>query len=278
MKNIFGLNKYLKSNVFDGAAFISNTIKPKEEEKKVDPRSIAVIPKYLWSIKIAGLMLAMSMFILQIFLRMDFMDVLEYAPSIYVFLVIGVADFVALQIIESVKRKKLYKELGIENKSYFTEENDIHEYDEEEEEAEAARVKAELGIPETAFDMDFLSFIYKEEEDGPVSAKPFDFMTMEMFAYSDENALHIADYTNVYSFTKDSIKSVEKVEKETTVLGWSKEEDIDSEKYAPYGMKLSHEDFIIIPYYYSVKIEKDGEEYELAVPPHEFDAFNELIK
>ena len=142
----------------------------------------------------------------------------------------------------------------------------------------AARAKAELGIPETALDMDFLSFIYIDTENGPVSAKPFNFMTMEMFAYSDEKALHVADYTNVYSFPKDSIKAVEKVEKEVSVLGWSKEEDIDSDKYAPYGMKLSREDFIILPCYYSVKIEKDGEEYELAVPPHEFDTFSELIK
>ena len=155
---------------------------------------------------------------------------------------------------------------------------EIHEVDEEAEAAEAERVKTELGIPESAIDMDFLSLFYRESEDGPVPYRSFDFMTMEMFVYSDDDCLHIADYSNVYSIARSNINEIEKIERSISVLGWSKEDSFDSDAYAPYEMTENEEGYIVIPYYYSIKVKADDEEFILTVPPYEIDKLTDILK
>lgn len=280
MKNIFGLNKTLYSETgteeFDGACFISNSLSSEHQKEVAPQKELPKLPLALTVLQylfVAVFAIALGIWVSSGTKLTELMKTSIYIP---ILMLVGFLGFSVISVIDIMKSKKFAKEHGIENISELEEYAEIHELDEEAEAAEAARVKAELGIPEDALDMDFLSFFYREGDSGPFPIKPFDFMTMEMFAYSDGEHLHIADYNNVYSIEKASIKGIEKTEKETTLLGWSKEESFDSEKYAEFEIKENDEGFIVIPCYYSVRIDADGEEYELLIPPYEADALAKL--
>ena len=192
-------------------------------------------------------------------------------------IIAGFIGFVVISVIDGIKSKKFATENGLDTLAELEEYAEIHEVDEEAEAQAAAKVKAELGIPEDAVDMDFFSNFYREGPDGVFSIKPFNFMTLEMFAFSDGENLCVADFNNVYSIPKSNITSVEKIEEEITVLGWSKEESFDSETYAEYGFTENEAGFIVMPYYYSVKVNTDdGEEFAFLIPPYELGAFTEL--
>ena len=278
MKNIFGLNKTLYSEMgseeFDGASFISRSLSSDIEAEENQQPELPRLPVFLTVIQylcVAAFAVGLGIWVAS---GTPMSELIKSSVYIPVLLAGGFLGFIVISVIDMINSKKFAKDHGIENMAELAEYGEIHEYDEEAEEAEAAKVKAELGIPEDALDMDFLSFFYREDEDGPFPIKPFDFMTMEMFAFADGDLLNVADFNDVYSISKSDIGEIEKVEKETTLLGWSKEESYDSDKYAELGIKENEEGFIVVPYYYSVKI---GEEFEIVLPPYEIDAFKALI-
>ena len=280
MKNIFGLNKTLYGETglekFDGACFISKSL---ESEAKVDDEPKLSAPKLPLPLSILQYVFV-GMFAITLGLWFysgkTLSEMMESSLYIVIIMAAGLLGFLTISIIEAVAGKKYAKEHGIKTLAELEEYEELHDFDEDAEDAEAKRVKAELGIPDSAKDIDFLSFFYRENEDGPFPIKPFDFMTMEMFAFAEGDVLCVADYNDVYSISKSSIKGIEKVEKEATLLGWSKDEPFDSETYSEYEIKENDEGFIVIPYYYSVKIEA-GEEFELLIPPYELTALESII-
>ena len=280
MKNIFGLNKtiYGETGVesFDGACFISRSLEGEakvDDQPKLNPPKLPLPLSILQYILVGIFAIALGLWF---YSGKTMAEMIEDSLYAVIMMAIGLLGFIVISIIEVAQSKKFARANGIKTLSELDEYEDLHDFDEQAEEEEAARVKAELEIPEDAKDIDFLSFFYKEDEDGPFPIKPFDFMTLEMFAFADDKALHIADYNDVYSISKSSIKGIEKVEKETTLLGWSKDESFDSPKYAEYEIKENDEGFVVIPYYYSVKIESDGDEFELIIPPYEVDELSRL--
>ena len=282
MKNIFGLNKTLYSEegqeAFDGASFITKSLSndvDKEEEKS--EKAVPKLPIPLSIIQyvcIAAFAIGLGIWLSS---GKSMAELIKSSIYVPILLAGGFVGFICMSVIEMINAKKFAKENGIENFSEFEDYGEIHELDEEADAAEEARVRAELEIPEDAIDMDFLSFFYRENESGPFSIKPFDFMTLEMFVFADGESLHIADFNDVYSISKSDIKGIEKIEKETTLLGWSKDDSFDSEKYAEYGITENSEGFIVIPYYYSVRIDANGEEYELVIPPYEMQRLSAIL-
>jgi hypothetical protein len=185
--------------------------------------------------------------------------------------IIGTLLYFGIGIYEGKKRDKMIARGEIDD------ENAISEPDEEEECAAEEKAKESLGIPADAIDMDILGVIYRKVDDGIAKASNFDFLTIEMFAFTDGEALNVADYTDVYSIPLDSIVSVERIDEKVTALGWSKEEAIDSEAYAQFELTEDEQGLIVLPYYYSVRISADQEEFELTIPPYEASALSKLI-
>ena len=283
MKNIFGLNKtYYDDGVaeeFDGSRFISATLSEGEPEAVSAPSKetppLPALLSILQYVFVALFAIALGIWVSS---GKTIALLWQTSPYLLLMMIVGFVGFSVIATIDAVRTKKFAKENGIDSISELEQYADLHEVDEEAEAEEAARVKAELGIPEKALDMDFLSFFYRDGEDGPVAFKPFDFMTMEMFSYADAECLHVADFNCVYSIPKSFITKVEKIDSPAKLLGWSKNESFDSDVYASYGMTETEEGFILIPYYYSAEIKTDdGEEFSLLFPPYEADAFEKLL-
>lgn len=280
MKNIFGLNKTLYGETgveeFDGACFITKSLEAEAEVEEAPKLEVPKLPLPLSILQYVFIGMFAITLGLWLYSGKSLTEMIESSLYNVIIMAAGLLGFIAISIFEAVQSKKFATKNGISTLSELEEYEDIHDFDEKAEEAAAAKVKSELGIPESASDMDFLSFFYRENENGPFPIKPFDFMTMEMFAFSDGDSLCIADYNDVYSINKSDIKGIEKIEKETTLLGWSKDEPFDSEKYAEYEISENDEGFIVIPYYYSVRVDADGEEFELVIPPYELDEFKKI--
>lgn len=283
MKNIFGLNKSVsEGEMFDGASFITASVAEEspasnEENKQVAP-ALPLPLAILQYIFVGMFAVALGIWVSS---GKTFELMLKSSVYVPILMVTGFVGFVAIAIIDIAKSKKFAKENGLEKVSDVEEFVELHEVDEEAEAEVAAKVRSELGIPEDAIDMDFLSFFYRENANGPYPIKPFDFMMLEMFAYNDGDCLCIADYNDVYSIPKAAFTSVERIERPITVLGWSKDEGFESEDYAEYEMRETEEGFISIPCYYSAKIsiqndEDETEEFELLIPPYEYESFSAL--
>ena len=287
MKNIFGLNKSLYSaegsEEFDGAPFITAKLSKEEAVEDKEPKKVAPALPLPLSI-LQYVFVALFAICLGVWVSSGVSFTLMMGDTVYLptlLMLVGLVGFIVIAIIDVAKSKKFAKENGLEKISEVEDFVEIHEVDEEAEAAEEARVKSELGIPEDAHDMDFLSFFYREGADGVFPIKPFDFMTLEMFAYADGESLHIADFNSVYSIPLSSIKSIEKIEKETTLLGWSKDESFDSEKFSQYGITENSAGFIVISCYYKISIsaemsDDEIEDFCLLIPPYEYDAFSAL--
>ena len=287
MKNIFGLNKSLYSEngseAFDGAQFISTSLSEENEEKeetskKELPPALPLPLSVLQYVFVGLFAVATGIWISS---GMSYSLMLKNAVHLPIMQAVGLVGFIIIAVFDSVRSKKFAKEHGIKTLTELEEYVELHDEDEDAEAAEEARVRAALKIPEDALDMDFLGFFYRVGENGAFPIKPFDFMTLEMFAYTDGEYLNVADYNDVYSIPLSSFTGIEKCEKETTLLGWSKDDSFDSETYAEYGITENKDGFLVIPYYYSAKLSaenEDGEseEFELLIPPYEYGSFIRL--
>ncbi len=288
MKNIFGLNRSrgdedMGADEFDGASFITASVQKDKEPEVTEPKKAAPkLPLPLAILQYVFLIAFTVAFTVWVSSGESIRNLLVLRPIVPYAMFSGFGGFVIIIIIDFARSKKFAKENGIKKVADIEEFVEIHEVDEEAEAAAEATVKAELGIPDNAIDMDFLSFFYREDENGPFPIKPFDFMTLEMFVYSDGEFLHIADYNDVYSIKLSDITGVEQVAREATLLGWSKDESFDSEKYAAFGLTENSEGFIVIPYYYSAFItaenaDGESEKFKLLIPPYEHETFLKLI-
>lgn len=272
MKNLFGLDKYAKKEdaCFDGALFISRSAEEEKEEKK-EKKIPSIIPIYWTIIQYAGLILVCAMLILFMKSDIPFKYVFREAAYMPISVIVGTLLYFGIGIYEGQKRDKMIAKGELED------ENAVSEPDEEEEMAEEEKAKDSLGIPADAVDIDVLGVIYRRVDDGIEKASYFDFLTIEMFAFTDGETLNVADYTDVYSIPLDSIVSVERIDEKVTALGWSKEEAIDSEAYAQFELTENEQGLIVLPYYYSVRISAEEEEFELTIPPYEASALSKLI-
>lgn len=286
MKNIFGFNRSIhyetEVEVFDGARFITASVteeKPAETEN--EKRATVTLPLPLTILQYVFVALFAIGLGIWVSSGMTLSLMIKQSLHVLIILAVGFVGFVTIAIVDVLISKKFAKENGLEKLSEVEEFVELHEVDEEAEAAQEARVKAELGIPDNAVDMDFFSFFYREGPEGIFAIKPFDYMTLEMFAYVEDGYLRIADYNDVYSVAISDMVSVERMDTEITVLGWSKDESFDSETYAEYGFYQNDAGFVVMPYYYVINVKvpaEEGEEtdYALLIPPYEAKAFSEL--
>ena len=283
MKNVFGFNRsiHYETDVeaFDGARFVTSSVsREKPEETENEKKNAVTLPLPLTILQYVFVALFAIGLGIWVSSGKSVSLMIKQSPYVMIILAAGLVGFVTIAVIDVLKSKKFAKENGLEKLSDVEEFVELHEVDEEAEAEQEAKVKAELGIPDNAVDMDFFSFFYREGPEGIFAIKPFDYMTLEMFAYAEDGYLRIADYNDVYSISIADMVSVERMDTQITVLGWSKDESFDSETYAEYGFYQNDDGFVVMPYYYVIKINvpEEDEEYALLIPPYEAKAFSEL--
>jgi hypothetical protein len=144
----------------------------------------------------------------------------------------------------------------------------------------SSEIKRFLGIPDTAERLDVLCYPYKITKNGEV--QPFNnyatHVPTEMYVFTDTESLYIASNIELYEFPKSAFSGVRQADIKIKLLCWNKDEPLDSEGYAEYGMYYDNYGVVIANGFSALKFLLDGELVEIDLPNYELSKFTELIK
>lgn len=144
----------------------------------------------------------------------------------------------------------------------------------------AENILGELGVPADAANVDVLSFTYKIKKGEAVPCEraldttPFTAFTYK--AFRDGENLHLADADGKYSFPLSSIRTIRKINKRISMLGWCKDEDPDKGEYKKYKMTVDQYGNVWFKPYYVLELERAGEIWGIYFPCYELDVFEKL--
>ena len=148
-------------------------------------------------------------------------------------------------------------------------------------EIEIAMMMHEMGVPASARSTDVLVFNYKvkDGEVQPVSPMmlPSVFMNFECKAYTEGDAVYLADSDSVYSFEKSDIKMLRRVDKSITVYSWNKQAEPTDPKYGAFGLSVNKMGMVTVPCYYILEVEHCGETFGLYLPGYEAEMLRDLL-
>ena len=147
--------------------------------------------------------------------------------------------------------------------------------------SEAAR--AELNLPVSTPMVDVLTFKYKIGKEGKISPKipalaSSPYFALEMFAFTENGELRLADYEQVWSFPLDELTGITRVNKSIVIPNRGKE-IIKQYKDTPTDFRMSNDDNgLTVKPYYVLNVNHLGEEYGIYFPCYSLPAIKELTE
>lgn len=137
-----------------------------------------------------------------------------------------------------------------------------------------------LGVPETAADLDVLTFRYKIKngEVKPATLAVANYANAQLKAFVRDGMLCLADLSQCVSIPLDEITGIESVQKRITVLGWNKPTAYNQGEYKPYKITTDNMGVLHFKSYCAVTVSHNGETYEIFLPPYEQPVIEQLIK
>ena len=275
MKNIFGVKK--DSEGLDGQNYIirrcsEDIIKEKEEYLKEfnTHKKNAYLPKWLNIIKNVCLFSFLFLFIciLGAIDEVSIQDAYNNAPFLFYICGITFIIFIILFIINKVKVKKVLNSdefIDFKSKSDFF----------------LTKVLNDLSIPINSNEVDIFSYVYdlnkKEKEKNAYSLQMSKYFNMSMYIFKENDALCLATVNEVLSIPLNHIKEVYKINKKINAYGWNKEEPYNKGKYKEYKITANQYNVLFYKYYYSIRINDGTTDYEIIVPPYDYEYFDNII-
>lgn len=135
-----------------------------------------------------------------------------------------------------------------------------------------------LNVPSNALTMDILFVPTKKQKNGKEKHMKtlYSYINKPLKVFIEGDNLCFADCYSVLALKLDSFKYIKKKKKHIS-LTWNKEKPYNDPEYKEYKIKYESYGLINIKYYYSVKHELNGEEFELLIPNYEIKQFISLI-
>lgn len=278
MKPIFGVDITLDKNNEETncGEFVSRSISSETKqvfEEKTESFNDTVkksqLPAWIQVVKyILGLFaIIVAVGIVKALSSVSIQQAFSNAPVLIISGIVSGALWLGLHLYSRKKEKDVLKEMGAEEQ--------VAEI-----EADVDKIYEELGVSKNAAAVDILLFKYKEK-DGMIIPKAVgmqtcEFFNMEVKIFVRDGKLHLADVENLYSFAMSELKSIETVNKSTSLLAWNKEIGFDEERYSKYKISVNNLGNLIIKPYHILVIAHNGEEYGLYFPCYELEIFEIL--
>lgn len=140
----------------------------------------------------------------------------------------------------------------------------------------AVAVRAELGIPEAAREIDVLPYLYKETPKEVVSARKDGlFENIPVCIWRESDDLCLSDEDVLMKIPVRDIGEMREVERKVHIDAWYKAHAFDSPNYKPY-VKQSFGAGIDVLSYLEVEIKSEGGIRYLLLPNYEARTFREL--
>ena len=102
------------------------------------------------------------------------------------------------------------------------------------------------------------------------------YMNVSVKMYETNDALHIADLENVYSFAKSELKVITTVNKRISVPTWNKDEDPRKGSFKRHKMTVSNMGDVFFKPYYILEIEHESQIFGIYFPCYELEIFEHL--
>ena len=140
--------------------------------------------------------------------------------------------------------------------------------------------RADLGVPESAREVDVLSFFYKEKN-GEIKVQEKGFQLFSHFnpifyAYTEGENLCLTNLEIKCAFPLSSLRAIRTVKKAVRTESWNKDEGFDEGTYKPYKLSADQYGCIHSKPHYVLELERDGERWGVYFPKYELEIFEQL--
>ena len=135
-----------------------------------------------------------------------------------------------------------------------------------------ARCFEDLGVPQTADDIDVFCEAYKEKNGKAKRVSNMSqYINLSSKIYRDGENLYLADTDGVYAFPVSGFFEIMTVRKNALFMCWNKTEPFNKPPYKQYKIRRNNYGvFFVKPHYY-VKFLAFNEEYVLVIPSYELE-------
>ncbi len=275
MKNLFGVNKDIENQGFDGEIFKTRSLDGLQEneaddvlEEVAELQKSASLPGWLAVVQYISMIGAaiIGVSIITALGDQTFDEVYQNAPYLFYILGVFVVIYLGLLFYKNSLAKKVEDTVDIDalQKKVFDTFNE--------------NAKA-LNVSENHKIIDVIGFVYKMKNDEMkiVSSGTYKYHNNAVRIFMENDDFCITDLYQVWSIPKSSIKGIEKIEKRMMLDSWNKDEKINSPKYKPYKIAMNQYGQPIIKSYYKISINDVHGEFELLIPCYEIDSLKEII-
>lgn len=147
-------------------------------------------------------------------------------------------------------------------------------------ESVANSIYTELGVPAEAKEVDVLSFFYKMKNgkmklcERGMQVAPYFLANYKLFA--DNQTLYFVNLDGKYAFPKSEMKGIRRVKKHIRVMGWNKDTQPNEGIYKQYKLTTDQYGCVHSKTYGILKLEHNGQGYELYIPCYELPRIEKL--
>ena len=138
-----------------------------------------------------------------------------------------------------------------------------------------------IELPEESKNVDLLAFNYVLEYGEPKAVMADDESASEYFncpmnIFADEEKIYIASLDEKYAIDRAWLTAIHKTEEKITIPDWNKETPPTKGEYKQYGITIDNLGRMIIPSYYILEFEYNGEKWGIYFPNYELPVFEEI--
>ncbi len=138
----------------------------------------------------------------------------------------------------------------------------------------------DLGVPESARNVDILMFFYKEKDGEPKLTvkgnQNFMFMNLPFKIFADPKTFYLVNVEGKYAFSRKDVKAIRTVNKRATMNDWNKDYPFDDDRYKKYGLKMDQYGVIYFKPYYVLELDIGGNTWGIYFPSYELPLFEAL--
>ena len=140
----------------------------------------------------------------------------------------------------------------------------------------------QLGVPETAEEVNAFGFFYRVKKDGECRpCKGFAMQVALYFnltfrAYADGDRLCLANLDGVYAVPLSELRAIRTIRKNVVFSVWTKDDPINDEKYKPYKLGVDNLENVHAKWCHVLEFEHDGETWGIWFPNYELPAYEKL--
>ncbi|MCH5161484.1 MAG: hypothetical protein J1G04_05580 [Clostridiales bacterium] len=141
-----------------------------------------------------------------------------------------------------------------------------------------ARCFEDLGVPQTADDIDVFCEVFKEKNGKAKKVwSIYQYINISLKIYRDGENLYLADTDGVYAFPISSFFEIMTVRKSALFSGWNKDEPFNKPPYKQYKVRRNNYGVLFVKPHYYIKFIAFNEEYVLVIPSYELETLQKYL-